>query len=69
MMCDGALPSLGWLNICLLMGSSEGTSYFTLFVCVAFALSVKLFQPMSFCSSALTVLSSTPLEDSERVAV
>jgi len=60
--CDGALLSWGWLNTYLPMGSGEGVPRFALLASMAFALSIKLslFQPTSFLTFILVILSPIP---------
>ena len=69
--CDGALLSWTWLNTCLLMGSSEWIPCFDLLACLAFGLPIKLslFQPTSFLTFTLPVLSPCHCEGSEWAAV
>lgn len=57
-LCDEALFSWRWLNICLPMGSREWIPCFVLFACTAFALPIKmsLSQPTSFLIFTLPVL-------------
>lgn len=56
--CDRALLSLGWLNTCLFMGSSETIPCFALLACTAFSLLIKLSlsQPLSSLIFALLIL-------------
>lgn len=54
-LCDKALLSWKWLNLCLLMAPSEWILYFALFTHAAFAFSIKisLSQPSRFFSFLL----------------
>jgi len=62
---DGALRAEGWLNTCLLMGSSKWIPCSALLPGVAFALPVKLSFPQFMSFPAFTL----PQEGSEGVAV
>jgi len=70
-MCDEALFSWKWLNICLPVGNSECILYFAFLARTAFALAVELFlyQHVSFLTFTLTVLSNIPLQGSEGAAM
>jgi len=63
---------LSWrgLNICLPMGSSEQVPCFSLLVCAAFVIPIKLslYQPLSFLTFTLPILSPSHCEGSEQVA-
>lgn len=60
--CDEMLLSWGWLNTCLCMVSGELIPCFSMLVCAAFALLIKLFlsQPMSSLIFALLIHSPIP---------
>jgi len=70
-MRDGALLSWRWLNIDLLVGSSEGIGFFCLAAAHSFILPIKisLSQPISFLTFTLPNLSPILVERSEQVAV
>jgi len=68
---DGALLSWRWLNIGLLVGSSEGIGCFCLAPAHSFTLPVRmsLSQPISFLTFTLPNLSRILVGRSEEVAL
>lgn len=58
--CDRALTYWGWLNSCLLVGSTEWIPHFILLVHTAFALPIQLYLSHQF--SQIPLFNSLPLQ-------
>lgn len=64
--CDRSLTHQGWLNTCLLVGSTELIPHFVLLVHTAFALAIKLSLSHDF--SQFPLFSSLPLQHQEVIS-